>query len=274
MLDDREVMSERCFRLKEKVCVVTGAGQGIGRATARRLAAEGAQVVVAERIESSAVATREQILELGGVAHAVVSDLSSFKGAFDLMEHCNRELGQIDVVVNCVGGTIWWQPFHEYDENQVMLELERTLLTALWSCKAALPHMLKRSHGSIINLGSSVSKGGMYRTPYAVSKGGIEVLTKTLAAEYGLHGIRVNGVSPGTVIISDRSTSRLVVRPGVEVQAAQGTEQRVNEARMQQKNALGRSGRPEEIASAIAFLASDDSSFVTGHMIDCSGGVL
>lgn len=267
-------ISQISSRLKERVCVVTGAGQGIGRATAHRLAAEGARVVIAERIESSAVATRKQILDLGGIAHAVVSDLSSFQGAFDLMEHCNREFGRIDVVVNCVGGTIWWQPFHEYDEIQIMLELERTLLTALWSCKAALPHMLKQSHGSIINLGSSVSKGGIYRTPYAVGKGGIEVLTKTLAAEYGLHGIRVNGVSPGTVIISDRSTSRLVVRPGVEVQAAQGTEQWVNEARSQQKNALGRSGRPEEIASAIAFLASEDSSFVTGHMIDCSGGVL
>jgi NAD(P)-dependent dehydrogenase (short-subunit alcohol dehydrogenase family) len=274
MRDDRDIISQRCMRLTEKVCVVTGAGQGIGRATARRLGAEGAEVIIAERNESSAVATREQIIEFGGVAHVVVSDLSSFAGACDLMEHCENEFGQIDVLVNCVGGTIWWQHFHEYREDQILLELERSLLTALWSCRAAIPYMLKHSRGSIINFGSSVSKGGLYRTPYAVSKGGVEVLTKTLAAEYGVHGIRVNGVSPGTVHVSDRSTSRLVLRPGVEVQAAPGTEQRVDEARLHQSNALRRSGRPEEIASAVAFLASDDSSFVTGHMIDCSGGII
>lgn len=274
MLSSREMISQRCLRLGDKVCVVTGAGQGIGRAAAFRLAAEGAQVIIAERNESSAVATQEQISEFGGVAHAIVSDLSSFRGACDLMEHCDSEFGHVDVLVNCVGGTIWWQPFHEYTENQISLELERSLLTALWSCRAAIPHMLKHSCGSIINLGSSVSKGGLYRTPYAVSKGGIEVLTRTLAAEYGIHGIRVNGVSPGTVVVSDRSMSRLVVRPGVEMEAAPGTEQRVDEARKHQRNSLGRSGRPDEIAGAIAFLASNDSSFVTGHMIDCSGGIL
>lgn len=274
MLDAMDMISQKCSRLRERVCVVTGAGQGIGRATARRLGAEGAQVVIAERNESSAVATREQIIEFGGAAHVVLSDLSSFRGACDLMERCENEYGHIDVLVNCVGGTIWWQPFHEYGEDQILLELERSLLTALWSCRAAIPHMLKHSRGSIINFGSSVSKGGLYRTPYAVSKGGIEVLTKALAVEYGMHGIRVNGVSPGTVDIADRSTSRLVLRPGVEAAAAPGTEQRVDEARLHQSNALGRIGRPEEIASAVAFLASDDSSFVTGHMIDCSGGIL
>jgi len=179
MRDDRDIISQRCMRLTEKVCVVTGAGQGIGRATARRLGAEGAEVIIAERNESSAVATREQIIEFGGVAHVVVSDLSSFGGACDLMEHCENQFGQIDVLVNCVGGTIWWQRFHEYMEDQILLELERSLLTALWSCRAAIPYMLKHSRGSIINFGSSVSKGGLYRTPYAVCKGGVEVLTKT-----------------------------------------------------------------------------------------------
>lgn len=273
MHSDGEVAPSSCFRLKEKVCIVTGAGQGIGRAAAHRLAAEGALVVVAERNESSGTGTRDKINEAGGVAHTAVIDLSSFQGACDLMKRCDQQFGKIDVVVNCVGGAIWWQPFHEYEENQIILELERSLFTALWSCRAVLPYMLRQSHGSIINLGSSVSKGGLYRTPYAVSKGGIEVLTKTLAAEYGRSGVRVNGVSPGTVIISDRVTSRLSLRPGVEAKAASGTEKRVNEARMHQQNALRRSGRPEEIAAAIAFLASDDSSFITGHMIDCSGGV-
>ncbi|MFN3892173.1 MAG: SDR family oxidoreductase [Beijerinckiaceae bacterium] len=262
----------RLTRFEGQVCIVTGAGQGIGRASALRLAAEGGSIVIAERIELTAAETMALVAANGGAARTVIADVSIPEEAERLMRETIAAFGRIDVLVNCVGGTIWWQPFHEYTVPQIMLELERSLHTTLWCCNAVLPHMLAQGSGSIVNLGSSVTKGGLYRVPYAVSKGGVEALTSTLAAEYGRHGIRVNGVSPGTTIIHDRKTSRLTLRPGEDANAIPGTPERVQEARRLQQNMLERDGTPEEIAAAVAFLASQDASFITGHMIDCSGG--
>jgi len=259
-------------RLQGKVCIVTGAGQGIGRASARRLAAEGGIVVVAERMESSAQETYEQLTNAGARALKVIVDLSKYEEADRLMRETVAAFGRIDVIANVVGGTIWWQPYQEYTVDQIFLELERSLYTTLWCCKAVLPYMIEQKSGSIINFGSSVTAGGLFRVPYAVSKGGIVALTTTLAAENGRYGIRVNGVTPGTTIITDRTTSRLTLRPGEVADAIAGTESRVEETRSLQQGALRRTGRAEEQAAAVAFLASEDASFITGHMIDVSGG--
>jgi len=259
-------------RLQGKVCIVTGAGQGIGRASARRLAAEGGIIVVAERNEQSAQETFEQLTSVGVKALKVIVDLSKYEEAERLMRETVAAFGRIDVIANVVGGTIWWQPFQEYTVDQIFLELERSLNTTLWCCKAVLPYMIEQKSGSIINFGSSVTAGGLYRVPYAVSKGGIVALTTTLAAENGRYGIRVNGVVPGTTIITDRTTSRLTLRPGEVADAIAGTESRVEETRSLQQGALRRTGRAEEQAAAVAFLASEDASFITGHMIDVSGG--
>jgi dihydroxycyclohexadiene carboxylate dehydrogenase len=273
MTDTLDHLAAGGRRLVGKVCIVTGAGQGIGRATARRFAQEGGIVVVAERNEASGASTVSQITAAGFEATAIPVDLGRLSEAERLMRECVSAFGRIDVLANVVGGTIWWQPFERYTEDQIQLELERSLFTNLWCCKAALPHMIKSKAGSIVNFGSSVVHGGLYRVPYAVSKGGIEALTKTLAAENGRHGIRVNGVAPGTTIIHDRSTSRLALGPGREALASEGTSEMVNEARLARPTALGRSGRPEETAAVAAFLASEDASFVTGQMIDCNGGL-
>jgi len=273
MIEDLDPRAAGARRLQDKVCIVTGAGQGIGRATARRFAAEGARVVVAERIEETALETLGQLIAAGADACAVVADVSRFSEAERLMSETVARYGRIDVLVNVVGGTIWWQPFGEYTEEQILLELERSLHTTLWCCHAVLPHMVAQNSGSIINFGSSVTRGGLYRVPYAVSKGGVEALIKTLSAEYGRYGVRVNGVAPGVTIIPDRKTSRLLLRPGELTQNMKNTEKLVAETRGLAHPSLGRTGLAEEQAAVAAFLASEDSSFVTGHMIPCDGGV-
>lgn len=262
-------------RFENKVCIVTGAGQGIGRATARRLGAEGGTIVVADRADEGASRTLTDLHAAGVEAMKVLADLSTFDGARSLMESVTRAHGRIDVLVNNVGGTIWIKPFHLYAEDEVKLELERSLYPTLWCCLAALPVMMKQSAGSIVNVGSQ-SVRGLYRAPYAASKGGILALGKVLAMEYGRHGIRVNTVSPGGTDIPDRVTSRFAL--GTGVMAAQGDAEAATQYRremtdnIRSQQTLKRRGTPEDQAAAIAFLASDDASFISGDVVNCSGG--
>lgn len=262
-------------RLADKVCVVTGAGQGIGRAVARRLGQEGGRIVVADRIDTSATRTLTELREQGVDALKVLLDLSTFVGAQSLVSQVLDAYGRIDVLVNNVGGTIWIKPYHLYSEEEVKLELERSLYPTLWCCLAVLPTMIKQMSGSIVNLGSQ-SIRGLYRAPYAASKGGILALSKVLAMEYGRYGIRVNTMSPGGTDITDRVTPRQLIRPGVtadegdKAEAENYRREMAEDIRNQQ--AMRRRGLPEEQAAAIAFLASDDASFITGQVINCSGG--
>ena len=182
-------------RLADKVCVVTGAGQGIGRAAAKRLGQEGGKIVVADRIEAAAGRTLAELREHRVAAMQVLVDVSTFAGAHDLMARVLDAYGRVDVLVNNVGGTIWIKPYHLYSEAEVKLELERSLYPTLWCCLAVLPIMMQQNAGSIVNLGSQ-SVRGLYRLPYAVSKGGILALTKVLAMEYGRYGIRITRSRP------------------------------------------------------------------------------
>jgi dihydroxycyclohexadiene carboxylate dehydrogenase len=262
-------------RLVHKVCVVTGAGQGIGRATARRLGQEGGTIIVADRVQAAADRTEAELREHGVAALKVLADVSTFAGAQDLMGRTVEAYGRIDVLVNNVGGTIWIKPYHLYTEEEVKLEIERSLYPTLWCCLAVLPIMMQQKCGSIVNVGSQ-SPRGLYRAPYAASKGGILALGKVLAMEYGRYGIRVNTMAPGGTDIADRMTPRQLVRPGVmadegaTAQAEQHRREMAEDIRNQQ--ALRRRGLPEEQAAAIAFLASDDAAFITGQVINCSGG--
>ncbi len=262
-------------RLKGKICIVTGAGQGIGRATARRLGAEGATVVVAERVEDSAAKATQELVDHGVTALKVVADVSTLDGAKHLMQTVVDRYGRIDVLVNNVGGTIWIQPFHLYTEEQIHLELQRSLHTTMWCCNAVLPYMIAQQGGSIVNLGSQ-SPRGLYRLPYAAAKGGVIAMTKVLAMEYGRYDIRVNCVSPGGTEQTDRITPRLAIKPGVMASAPDTEEYDAYRVELfddiKNQQALKRLGKAEEQAAAIAFLASDDASFITGQVINCSGG--
>lgn len=260
-------------RLKDKICIVTGAGQGIGRAAAKRLGAEGGTVVVADRVDGGATQTTAELRDAGVEAMKVLVDLSMLTGAKELMKQAVAAYGRIDVLVNNVGGTIWIKPFHMYTEEETTMELERSLYPTLWGCLAVLPIMMKQKSGSIVNLGSQSTRG-LYRLPYATSKGGVLALTKVMAMEYGRYGIRINAMAPGGTEISDRVVPRQFIKPGVVVEesAAEAEYRREMAEDIRAQQALRRRGLPEEQAAAIAFLASDDSSFITGQVINCSGG--
>lgn len=270
-LDELDARACGARRFLAKTCIVTGAGQGIGRATAKRLAAEGAHVIAVDRIRDTAEETADILIRHGASAQAIVADIADPHEARRLMKTTVNSCGTIDVLINVVGGTIWWQPFRNYTEEQIAIELERSLFTTLWCCHAVLPYMIAQCGGAIVNVSSGITRGGLYRTPYAISKGGVDALTKCLALENMDLGIRVNAVAPGSTSATDRVTSRLLLKDGEVAEPADPENSFWKKTRETKRIEKLRQSLPEEQAAAIAFLASDDASYVTGQILHCCG---
>ncbi|MGK2873678.1 MAG: 1,6-dihydroxycyclohexa-2,4-diene-1-carboxylate dehydrogenase [Alphaproteobacteria bacterium] len=254
-------------RFTGRVAVVTGAAQGIGKATALRLAAEGALVVIADRAEKPALGVLEEIIEAGGQGRVVAVDLEQREGAVRLFAEAASAYGRIDIAVHNVGGTIWAKPFWEYRPEEIEAEIQRSLWPTLWCCHAVLPHMLEKKSGTIVNIGS-VATRGIYRAPYSAAKGGVSALTTALAMEVAEHGLRVNCVAPGGVDAGPRVTPRNPAPMSEQENVWMGG----IVAQTLRDTPLARFGAPEELAAAICFFAADESSYVTGQTLYVAGG--
>jgi NAD(P)-dependent dehydrogenase (short-subunit alcohol dehydrogenase family) len=244
-------------RLQDRVAVITGAGSGIGLATARRLAAEGARVVAVDIDEKAGQAAAD---EVGGLF--IAADVTSESLVSALFDEVADRLGRIDVAFNNAGisppeddsilttGLDAWRRVQEVNLTSVYL-----------CCKYVIPHMRRQGRGSIINTASFVAVLGAATSQisYTASKGGVLAMTRELGVQFAREGIRVNALCPGPVNTPllqelfaadpERAARRLVHVP------------------------MGRFGEPEEIAAAVAFLASDDSSFMTASSFLVDGGI-
>jgi NAD(P)-dependent dehydrogenase (short-subunit alcohol dehydrogenase family) len=257
-------------RFGGRVAVVSGAGQGIGRAIVMRLASEGASVVVGDRVSDAADRVVDEVRSAGGTAVSAVGDARAYEAAEQAVDIALDEFGQLDVLVNNAGGTIHIKPFWEYSYDEIRAEVDQSLLPTLFGCRAALVPMMRQRHGSIVNIGSAYF-GALYRVPYASSKGGVVALTESLAREVGRFGIRVNCVKPGRTAVSDRLTPRAFdVDPTDSDRRWQQDAHQVIDA----LQVLERDGTPEDLAAAVAFLASDEAGYATGQTIAVAGGLV
>jgi NAD(P)-dependent dehydrogenase (short-subunit alcohol dehydrogenase family) len=249
-------------KLEGKVALVTGAAMGIGRSTAVLLAKEGARVVLADIDEQQAKETSRMIEEAGGEAFFARTDVSKSEDVEAAIKTAVETFGSIDVLHNNAAIALGATVVDTTDElwNRV---LDVNLGGVYRGCKYAIPHMVRNGSGSIINSTSvQALRGFSGWAAYAASKGGILSLTQQVALEYAKHNIRVNCIAPGTIMTP---LNEKLFEEAEDPEALIETWNRMHP--------VGRFGEPEEVAEVVLFLASDASSFVTGHCLVVDGGL-
>lgn len=253
-------------RFENKVVIVTGAAQGIGRGVAIQVASEGAQVIMAD-LSPYVEEVLAEIEATGGDAITVKADLETYAGAQSVVEKALDTYGRVDVLINNVGGAIWMKPFEEFSEEEIIKEVNRSLFPTMWCCRAVLPQMIKQQHGTIVNV-SSIATRGINRVPYSASKGGVNGLTAALAFEHAKDGIRVNAVATGGTEAPPRKIPRNA-KPLSE-QEEQWMQDVVDQTK--DRSHMKRYGTIQEQVNAILFLASDEASYMTGTIVPVGGG--
>jgi 2-hydroxycyclohexanecarboxyl-CoA dehydrogenase len=247
-------MSER---LASRVAVITGAGSGIGRAIAGELASRGARVAVADVNVEAGKRAAEEIVELGGRAEAFAVDVTVEASIHSLREQVAAGFGNADIIVNCAG----WNrgmPFLKNDSDFIHTVTALNLLGPIFMCQTFLRPLVESGRpGHVVNISSDAGRvGSMGETVYAAAKGGVIALTKSLAREMARHSIRVNCVAPGP------TETPLFYEQPEKIQAA-----------LIRAIPFGRLGKPQDVANAVAFLVSEDSSYITGQVLSVSGGL-
>ncbi|MFC7292717.1 SDR family NAD(P)-dependent oxidoreductase [Hirschia litorea] len=247
------------MRLKNKVAIVSGGARDIGRSISLKLAKEGAKVAINYfDSEEDGQATLDAVKAAGGEAILVQGDMTKSADVDDLVSKTQEAFGkEIHVLVNVVGGLVARKPLAEMDEDFVNFVMRLNFNSTFLTTKAVAPFMPKG--GSIVNFASQAARdgGGGGAWAYAASKGAVMTFTRSMAKEFGPKGIRVNALDPGLISTTFHDTfSKDEVR-----------------AKLAGMTALGREGHPDEVADVVAYLASDEASFVNGVNLDVNGGL-
>jgi NAD(P)-dependent dehydrogenase (short-subunit alcohol dehydrogenase family) len=247
------------FSLARRSALVTGAGRGIGRTLALALAEAGADLALNSRTESELAAVAEEVRSRGRRAVVVPGDVASAGGARQVVERAIGDLGRLDVLLN-VAGIALRLPAEAVTEEQFDRLVATNLKGTYFASQAAGQHMLARGTGSIVNICSLTTSFGLpLRSVYAATKGAVGQLTKTLAVEWAARGVRVNAIAPGWILTP--LTQPLHDNPE-------------QSSWIVGRTPMGRWGRPEDLAGAAVYLASDASAFMTGQILYVDGGFI
>jgi NAD(P)-dependent dehydrogenase (short-subunit alcohol dehydrogenase family) len=253
------------MRLKDRIAMITGATSGIGKATALLFAEQGASLVLTGRRWELGKAVEAECRQGGARCVFVQADHTKESDCQKVVDTALGEFGRVDILFNnagiVTGGTAETTPDEVWNETLAIN------VTAVWRmCRLVIPHMKKQGGGAIVNNGSDWSVvAGKDALPYVMSKGAVGMMTKAMALDYARENIRVNAVCPG-----DTFVERWIEKGYFEGSGPVGLEEAIKES--SSYIPMGRFGRPEEIARAVLFLASEDSSFVTGHLLLVDGG--
>lgn len=242
------------MRLKDKVAIITGSGQGIGEGIAHKFAGEGAKVVLVDVNESQIKKVEQDIKEQGGIALALVGDVSSAADMKDLVAKVVQEFSTVDIVVNNAGITRD-ALVHKMTEQQWDMVINVNLKGTFNLCQAVAPILREKGYGKIVNVSSAARFGNVGQTNYAASKAGVVGLTRALAKELAPKQVNVNAVAPGFI----------------ETEMSKKVPEDILKALIKNIPML-RQGTINEIANTCVFLASDESSFINGQIIHVDGG--
>lgn len=245
-------------KLEGKVAIVTGSARGIGAATAERLAADGAAVVVNYlKSASQAEEVAERIRQAGGKAIVVQADLAHWSQAQMLIEKTTKEFGKIDILVNNAVATIGREPLELITEADTYRQFATNIIGPIATIQAAIPHFPKEG-GRIINISSVIAMYPVAQSGvYAATKGGLEALTRAFSVEFGPRNITVNAIGVGF-------TDTDLIKTNTKEQ----------DMALIARTPLGRIGKPVDIADAVALLASPDARWITGQLVQVTGGIV
>ena len=249
------------MRLKNKIALVTGAAGGIGSTTVRRFAEEGATVVLSDINGEGCEKLLKEIEEKGGKGSIILADVTKEDEIVAIFSKVKEDYGRLDILANIAGGDFENQvAVDEISYEKMSYNIDANLKSCILCCREAAKIMMEQQYGKIINMSSLVYRGSPMQFTYAAAKGGVFAFTRSMALTLGMYNITVNGLAPALVEVDIIKNS---ISPEVWEALKEDCATRYP---------LGRVGQPVDVANCALFLASDESSFITGQVIEISGG--